>query len=222
MLKVMPCHFDFDDKDVSTVSVWINLPGLPLKFWNTSALGKIVSKVGKHISTDKVAASRGWLSYARALVELDASIELVQMVKIRLPNGILREKEILFEHEPKFCGSCKVFGHSNLGCNYNKKAVDDKGKSINRETSNTSIPAAQEENVQAGKNWTASNSTKIASQFSMKAVKWKIWGADSTSNVRGADSKKSSNEKLKGKVDEQRKVGTKIDKKKGISLASKS
>lgn len=33
--------------------------------WNTSALGKFVSKVGKPISTDKVTATRGRLSYAK-------------------------------------------------------------------------------------------------------------------------------------------------------------
>ncbi|XP_022857248.1 uncharacterized protein LOC111378308 [Olea europaea var. sylvestris] len=292
MLKVMPRYFDFDDKDVSTMPVWINLSGLPLEFWNTNALSKIVSKVGKPISTDKVMASRGRLSYARALIEVGASIELVRVEKIRLPNGILREQEIIFEHEPKFCGSCKVFGHSTLGCNYNKHAMADKGKLVNGETSKASMPAALEKNVHAGKLCTNSNlqlsSDKTASKshensagkngqqdrelnvqqgqslnqnFSqvvdgqqgqihdqtvspfVKVVNRKNGknsaritpsqvsadegcqredlGADSTSNVRWADSNKSSNEMLKGKVNEQRKMGTKIDKK-GTSLASKS
>ncbi|XP_022878006.1 uncharacterized protein LOC111395991 [Olea europaea var. sylvestris] len=143
ILKVMPRYFDFNDKDVSTMPVWINLPGLPLEFWNTNALGKIVSKVGKPISTDKVTASRGRLSYARALVEVDASIELVRVVKIRLPNGSLREQDILFEHEPKFCGSCKVFGHSSLGCKYNKNTAGG-------ETSKSSELAGKGQNTQAG------------------------------------------------------------------------
>lgn len=73
MLKVMPCYFDFNDKDVNTMPVWINLPGLPLEFWNMNALGKIVTKGGKPISTDKFTVNRGRLSYARALVKVDAS-----------------------------------------------------------------------------------------------------------------------------------------------------
>ncbi|XP_022889167.1 uncharacterized protein LOC111404615 [Olea europaea var. sylvestris] len=148
MLKVMPCYFDIDDKDVSTMPIWINLPGLPFEFWNTSALVKIVSKVGKLILIDKVTASRGRLSYAKALVEIDASIEFVWMVKIRLPNGTLREQEIIFKQEPKFYGSCKVFKHSNLGCNYNKQAIGGKGKYTNGEMSVAPISAAHEKNVQ--------------------------------------------------------------------------
>lgn len=61
MLKVMLCYIYFDDKDVSAMPVWINLPGLPLEFWNTNAFGKIVFKVGKPMSTDKVTASREYL-----------------------------------------------------------------------------------------------------------------------------------------------------------------
>lgn len=41
-----------------------------------------MSKVGKPISIDKVMTTRGRLSYARALVEVDASIKLVRVVKI--------------------------------------------------------------------------------------------------------------------------------------------
>lgn len=80
----MPCYFDFDDKEFGTMPIWINLPGLPWEFSNTNALGKIVSKVDKPIFTDKITSTRGRLSYARALVEVDASIELVHVVKIKL------------------------------------------------------------------------------------------------------------------------------------------
>ncbi|XP_022880390.1 uncharacterized protein LOC111397618 [Olea europaea var. sylvestris] len=128
MLKVMPSYFDFDDKDVSTLPIWINLLGLPLEFWNTSALGKIVSKVGKPISTDKVTTTRGRLSYARALVEVDASIELVRCLGIPL-----------------------------LGCNYNKHVVGNKRKFVNGEVSKASMTVAQEKNTWAGKTCIASN-----------------------------------------------------------------
>lgn len=146
MLKAMPRYFEFDDKEVSTMPVWINLPGLPLEFWNKNALGKIVSKVGKPISTDKLTSTRGRLSYARALVEVDASIELVRVVKIKLPNGKLREQEIIFEHEPKFCGSCKVFGHTTHGCTYKKYAAKDvgvSGKSSDRNSTKTPTAAKE-------------------------------------------------------------------------------
>lgn len=58
---------------------------------------------------------------------MDASIELVQSVKIKLPNGNLREQEVHFGHEPKFCSTYKVFGHSTLGCE-KKKEKKKKGR----------------------------------------------------------------------------------------------
>lgn len=62
------------------------MPGFPLEFWNPINLGKIASKVGKPLYTDKRTSTKGRLSYARVHVEVDASMELVRMVKIRLPQ----------------------------------------------------------------------------------------------------------------------------------------
>lgn len=47
-------------------------------------------------------------------------------------------------------------------------------------------------------------------------------GVDSSSNINEATSSKSGNEKLKGKVEEKKKLGSKGDEKKGTSLASTS
>ncbi|XP_022872936.1 uncharacterized protein LOC111391888 [Olea europaea var. sylvestris] len=100
----MPPCFEFDDEEVSTMPVWVKLSGLPLDCWNSRVLSKIASKIGKPISTDKLTATKGRLSYARALVEIDASKELV----------------VEYEHEPKFCANCKMLGHTTKACNTNK------------------------------------------------------------------------------------------------------
>jgi hypothetical protein len=48
-------------------------------------------------------------------------------VKIRFSNGIVREQDIIYEQEPKFCNNCKVFGHTGVGCKY-KNALEDESK----------------------------------------------------------------------------------------------
>lgn len=84
----------------------MKLPGLPLDCWNPRALAKIASKTRKKpISTDTLIATKGRISYARVLVEIDASKELVRSVAMNLPTGKLREQVVEFEHEPKFCGN---------------------------------------------------------------------------------------------------------------------
>ncbi|KAL0457780.1 UNVERIFIED_CONTAM: hypothetical protein Slati_0405200 [Sesamum latifolium] len=51
------------------------------------------------------------ISYARILVEVDASKELVYQVEFILPNGVVRKQPIRYEFTPKFCTSCNHFGH---------------------------------------------------------------------------------------------------------------
>ncbi|CAI9760535.1 unnamed protein product [Fraxinus pennsylvanica] len=55
--------------------------------------------------------------------KVDASKELVRVVKIKFPNGNVREQEIIYEQEPKFCNNCKVFGHSSVGCIHSREAI---------------------------------------------------------------------------------------------------
>lgn len=116
MLKAMPPFFEFDDQNVSFLPVWVNLPALPLECWTQAALSIICSKVGKPISTDSITAARGQFSYARVLIEVDASKELVRSVPFKLSSGKLRVQPVQYEYEPKFCAHCKVFGHTVVGC----------------------------------------------------------------------------------------------------------
>lgn len=38
-------------------------------------------------------------------------------MKIRLPNGKLRDQQVCYEHERKFCSICTMFGHKTDACN---------------------------------------------------------------------------------------------------------
>jgi len=125
MLKVMPSCFEFDDKDISLMPVWVNLPGLPLDCWNSAILSKICSKIGKPLSTDHLTATKARVSYARVMVEIDASCELVRSVRMRFPSGKIRCQPVIYEFEPKFCPNCKAVGHSQVGC---KLSVNEMGR----------------------------------------------------------------------------------------------
>ncbi|KAL2511224.1 Uncharacterized protein Adt_16824 [Abeliophyllum distichum] len=137
MLKIMPHCFGFDDNEISNMPVWITLPGLPLACWNPTALGKIASMVGKPITTDKLTVSKERLSYARVLVEVDASLPLTRRIHLNLPTG-LRYQPIFYEHEPKFCNSCKMFGHSTSSCG--SKTIGPEESNIEAQTVNELAP----------------------------------------------------------------------------------
>jgi len=122
MLKIMPRCFRFGGEDFATLPVWVQLPDLPLDCWNERALSKIVSKVGKPITTDKMTRTKERLSFARVLVEVDASKDLVRGVDLRLPTGEVYRQLVVFEFIPKFCKKCKTFGHVEGDC---KKELGD-------------------------------------------------------------------------------------------------
>jgi len=112
----MPRYFRFGGEEFATVPVWVQLPDLPLECWNARALSKIASRIGKPISTDKMTLSKERLSFARVMVEVDASKELVSSLEIKLPTGDIYDQLVVFEIKPKYCKKCKVFGHIEGDC----------------------------------------------------------------------------------------------------------
>ncbi|XP_061344854.1 uncharacterized protein LOC133290735 [Gastrolobium bilobum] len=117
----MPPYFHFGEEELSKIPVWIRLRNLPLELWSKKALGKILSKVGKPLRTDHLTATRGSISFARALVEVDAAKALTQMVVIQLPDGSLINQAVEYENEPTFCNYCKTIGHEVASCTYAPK-----------------------------------------------------------------------------------------------------
>ncbi|KAL5138763.1 hypothetical protein HKD37_10G028867 [Glycine soja] len=116
LLKVMPTFFNFGNKELSKILVWVKLRNLPLELWNPQALGKILSKIGSPIRSDHLTASKGSISFARALVEVDVSLELIDEVRFRLPTGKTFVQKIEYENRPSFCTHCKMIGHRLTNC----------------------------------------------------------------------------------------------------------
>ncbi|KAH1209261.1 hypothetical protein GmHk_15G043841 [Glycine max] len=116
LLKVMPTFFDFGNEELSKIPVWVKLKNLPLELWNPQALGKILSKIGSPIRSDHLTASKGSISFARALVEVDASLELIDEVRFRLPTRKTFVQKIEYENRPSFCTHCKMIGHRLTNC----------------------------------------------------------------------------------------------------------
>ncbi|KAL5169644.1 Transposon TX1 uncharacterized protein [Glycine soja] len=113
---VMLTFFDFGNEELSKIPVWVKLRNLPLELWNPQALGKILSKIGSPIRSDHLIASKGSISFARALVEVDTSLELIDEVRFRLPTGKTFVQKIEHEKRPSFCTHCKMIGHHLTNC----------------------------------------------------------------------------------------------------------
>ena len=120
LLKVMPSCFEFDKTLDLIMPLWVRFPGLPIDFWNPTLLGRIASRVGIPIASDRNTATKERLSYARALVEVDVSKDLVREVSMMMPCGKIRHQQVVFDYEPQFCTICRALGHTHKFCKSNK------------------------------------------------------------------------------------------------------
>ncbi|KAK4412825.1 hypothetical protein Salat_2929700 [Sesamum alatum] len=74
------------------------------------------SRLGNPIAMDALTRKMERVSYARILVEVDASKSLVDNVEFILPNGVMRKQPVVYEFTPKFCSGCNRFGHLKDSC----------------------------------------------------------------------------------------------------------
>ncbi|GJW66962.1 reverse transcriptase domain-containing protein [Tanacetum coccineum] len=113
-------------EDVSTVSVWVKLHGVPVTTFSEDGLSVIPTKLGTPLildsyTSDMCMQSWGRSSYARFMIKLRANVELNENIIIAMPK-ITREGHytcnvhVEYEWKPTRCSSCKVFGHIHEEC----------------------------------------------------------------------------------------------------------
>ncbi|KAL2226158.1 uncharacterized protein LOC105160077 [Sesamum indicum] len=112
----MPDCFEFKEDDISLTPVWATLPSLPLECWHPNALGKISSRIGSPIAMDSLTMKMERVSYARILVEINASKKLIDQVEFVMPNDITRKQPVVYEFTPKFCTDYHKLGHLQETC----------------------------------------------------------------------------------------------------------
>ena len=130
LMKMMPPYFNFGDDCFTKIPTWVRLPSLPLECWNERALSKICSYIGEPLASDQCTARRLRFAYARVLVEVDVTKDLVKEFDFFLPNGKQVNQSVIYEHEPIQCGKCHKVGHSELKCK--TKAQKRTGRSRSR------------------------------------------------------------------------------------------
>ena len=125
LLKTMPRFFRFENEAISTFPVWIQLRNFPTDLWYPNVFGKICSKLGKPIHSDKMTTHKERVTFARCLVEINMANEIKHSVLIHLPGGGEYEQPVFYENLPRYCPHCKIVGHTEDGCKV-KKTISNK------------------------------------------------------------------------------------------------
>ncbi|CAH9081430.1 unnamed protein product [Cuscuta europaea] len=88
-----------------------------MRLWEANEIGRIASMVGVPITTDKVTQEKTYTSFARVLIEIDASKPPVLQFPIVPPSGKEYLQRVIYETYPSYCCQCKKFGHHYFTCN---------------------------------------------------------------------------------------------------------
>ncbi|CAN1125300.1 hypothetical protein LINPERPRIM_LOCUS31606 [Linum perenne] len=111
-------YFQPEDSPITTLRVWVRLPGVPLEYFDAAILTIIGNRIGKTVRLDltTLGGSRG--NFARICVEVDLSKPLLSKYRLRR-----RVRRIEYEGLHTICYSCGCFGHVHDTCQ--KKDVDE-------------------------------------------------------------------------------------------------
>nr|GEU30345.1 hypothetical protein [Tanacetum cinerariifolium] len=108
--------------EVAKVPVWVKLYNVPVLAYSVDGLSLIATQIGKPIMLDAFTSSMcveawGRISFARALIEIDARSVLKKKVIMAIPkevgNGHIMEVICVeYEWKPPHCVECQSFGHN--------------------------------------------------------------------------------------------------------------
>ncbi|XP_022040053.1 uncharacterized protein LOC110942586 [Helianthus annuus] len=113
-------------KDISSIPVWVKMHDIPLAAFTEDGLSLVASKIGVPKKLDSYTAttcteSWGRSNFARALIEVNAAMDLKRNVTIAVPglNGNSYSKvdiRVEYDWEPVRCSACCIFGHHDATC----------------------------------------------------------------------------------------------------------
>ncbi|XP_077231942.1 uncharacterized protein LOC143865497 [Tasmannia lanceolata] len=104
-----------EQPELSTIPIWVKLPGLPLQYWNNEGISKIGSVIGNPLYMDSKTADETRLNFARICVEIEAGDPLPDSIEIHSPFGVSTQS-FEYEWKPQSCNLCKIFNHSTEKC----------------------------------------------------------------------------------------------------------
>ncbi|GKB55580.1 RNA-directed DNA polymerase, eukaryota, reverse transcriptase zinc-binding domain protein [Tanacetum coccineum] len=141
---------------------------IPLEAWSHKGLSALASRVGKPLIMDAMTTKMcnqgvGSLSYARILIEANATKGLVDFVEVLYENEqsgeqFVKRVKVEYDWKPHVCPQCLVFGHSAENCTKKEKEarknqeVNDKNKVNEQQDKYTTPPNSQRKIWNVGEN----------------------------------------------------------------------
>ncbi|CAN1120771.1 hypothetical protein LINPERHAP2_LOCUS401 [Linum perenne] len=104
-------YFRPEASNLSTLRVWVRLPGLPIEYFDAAILRTIGDKIGTTVRIDHTTLTGNRGNFARICVEVDLAKPLLSKYKLRH-----RVRRIEYEGLHIVCYSCCCYGHKQESC----------------------------------------------------------------------------------------------------------
>ncbi|VFQ67776.1 unnamed protein product [Cuscuta campestris] len=111
-------------KELSDDPIWVQFPGLDVKFWSFTGLGKLGSILGKPIKRDKATASRRKWDYARIQIEVQVQQDFPDRIQVVDNEGRVVDQTVIYEWKPTICSKCCKLGHTGELCRRKEDRVE--------------------------------------------------------------------------------------------------
>ncbi|CAN1134747.1 hypothetical protein LINPERHAP2_LOCUS8458 [Linum perenne] len=127
-------HFRPEETILSTLRVWVRLPGIPFEYFDRTILKIIGDRIGRTVRIDHTTLEGSRGNFARICVEVDLSKPLLSKYRLRR-----RVRRIEYEGLHTICFNCGCYGHKDEFC---KQAPE--AESIVNQTTSFANPIFQE------------------------------------------------------------------------------
>ncbi|GKD10711.1 RNA-directed DNA polymerase, eukaryota, reverse transcriptase zinc-binding domain protein [Tanacetum coccineum] len=174
--------------------VWVKIASVPLEAWSVKGISALASSLGKPIVMDSMTASMcykgiGNLSYARVLVEMEASKDIKNEIEIQYIDSSKKVKgskkiSVIYDWKPLVCSHCKVFSHDIKKCKNGGVGINDadesqnseKSHSNNKGQSNNQNQGNGQRKLDKGKQHVTKNQWKYKENNMVRNNRWKVKG----------------------------------------------
>ncbi|RAL46971.1 hypothetical protein DM860_016605 [Cuscuta australis] len=108
-----------DITELKDVPIWVQFPGLNMKYWSLTGLSKLGSIIGKPVRRDRATAVRAKWGFARIQVEVHVQQEFPYIVHFADEEGRVISQSVEYEWKPTICAKCNRMGHTREECRKN-------------------------------------------------------------------------------------------------------